>query len=118
MRRAAAVDANQPEIVAALRKVGATVEILSGVGKGCPDLLVGYKKRNYLMEVKDGDKVPSARRLTSDEREWHDEWRGDVLIVESIDQALAAIGVCPPRYADGSVNGITAAPTRKPNKES
>ena len=41
MRRAARTDANQAEIVAALRGVGASVQPLHAVGQGCPDLLVG-----------------------------------------------------------------------------
>jgi DNA-binding NarL/FixJ family response regulator len=41
MHRAAKVDANQTEITAALRQMGATVQHIHTVGKGCPDLLVG-----------------------------------------------------------------------------
>lgn len=92
MRRAARVDDNQPEIVAALRAVGATVEPLHFVGRGFPDIAVGYRGYNYLIEIKDGAKPPSKRRLTVDERDWHDQWRGQVTVVESVDQALKAIG--------------------------
>ena len=45
-------DANQPEIVAALRQVGAMVVDLHTVGRGCPDLLVMWRSKTYLMEVK------------------------------------------------------------------
>lgn len=99
MRRAARIDANQPEIVAALRKAGATVTSLAAVGQGVPDLLVGWQSRTgdrelVLMEVKDGAKPPSRRRLTEDQQEWHAEWRGrPVAIVESVEDALAVIGV-------------------------
>ena len=81
MRRAARVDANQKEIVEHLRKMGATVQPLHTVGRGCPDLLVGYGGTNYLLEVKDGDKPPSQRKLTPDEQSWHDEWVGHVSVV-------------------------------------
>ena len=91
MRRAAKVDANQAEIVAALRAVGATVQPLHSVGKGCPDLLVGYRGRNLLIEVKDGAKPPSARKLTPDQIEWHATWRGSVAQAKSIEEALALI---------------------------
>lgn len=37
------VDANQPEIVRALRDIGASVVSLANVGQGCGDILVGYK---------------------------------------------------------------------------
>ena len=93
MRRAARTDANQTQIVSALRSVGASVELLSAVGKGCPDLLVGYRNENILMEVKDGKKPPSERKLTSDQIVWHREWKGVVTVVNSVDEALFAIGV-------------------------
>lgn len=91
MRTKARTDANQTEIVNALRAVGASVEILSGVGRGHPDLEIGYKGRNYLLEIKDGRKPPSRRRLTPDEAVWHSSWRGWVRVVNSVDEALAAI---------------------------
>jgi hypothetical protein len=92
MRRAARVDANQPAIVEALRKVGATVQPLHTVGQGCPDLLVGYAGHNHVLELKDGSKPPSRRKLTADELEWHDSWRGRVFVVHDISEALIAIG--------------------------
>ena len=91
MRRAAKVDANQALIVGALRACGATVQILAAVGKGCPDLLVGFKGRNLLMEVKDGRRPPSERKLTPDQIEWHAAWAGQVVVVENVEQALAAL---------------------------
>ncbi len=86
-------DSNQSAIVKALRKVGATVQILSDVGKGCPDLLVGFAGRTYAMEVKDGAKSPSERKLTPDQVKWHRAWKGQVAIVNSIVEALAVIGL-------------------------
>jgi hypothetical protein len=93
MRRAARVDRNQPEIVQALRQVGASVQHLHHVGKGCPDILVGFQGLNYLMEIKDGDKPPSRRRLTDDEAEWFAQWNGYAAIVENVDDALRVIGL-------------------------
>ena len=52
--RAARVDQNHVEIVKALRDHGAFVVSLATVGKGVPDLLVGYKRNTILMEVKHG----------------------------------------------------------------
>ena len=88
MRYAARVDANQTQIVSALRAAGATVQSLSAVGQGCPDLLVGYQGANILMELKDGKKPPSERKLTSDQIVWHSEWKGVVFLVTSVDEAL------------------------------
>jgi hypothetical protein len=91
-RRAAKVDRNQPEIVKALRGAGATVQHLHTVGKGCPDILVGYQGVNYLMEIKDGALPPPARKLTDDEEAWHRQWFGNAHIVNNADEALFVIG--------------------------
>lgn len=96
MRRAAKVDANQSEIVAALRAVGASVQPLHAVGGGCTDLAVGFRGVNYMIEVKDGDKPPSARKLTPDQVTWHEAWRGQVCVVKSVEEALEAIGIRNP----------------------
>ena len=81
-------DANQDAIVSALRKAGCTVQSLGKVRDGCPDLLVGRAGVNYLLEVK------TARgALTEDEASWHWAWNGQVLIVRSPGQALAAVGL-------------------------
>ena len=93
MRRAGKIDANQPEIVAALKSVGATVQSLASAGSGVPDLLVGFRKQTYLLEVKDGSKPPSARELTRDQVAWHMAWwGGPCMVVNSPDEALMAIG--------------------------
>lgn len=89
--RAAKTDANQAAIVAALRAAGCTVESLHRVGGGVPDLLVGYRGRNMLLEAKDGSKPPSARKLLPGQVRWHAAWKGDVHVVESVDEALAVL---------------------------
>lgn len=91
MRRAARVDENQSDIVAALRAIGATVRVISQ-GDGIPDLLVGFMGKTILLEVKDGKKPPSARKLTPAEQKFFDEWRGGTLvIVNTVDEAIAAV---------------------------
>ena len=70
MRRAARIDRNQPDIIKALRYAGATVQPTHTLGKGCPDLLVGFRGENFLLEIKDGRKSPSHRKLTNDETTW------------------------------------------------
>jgi hypothetical protein len=91
VRRARRVDANQAQIVAALRAAGCTVEVLSDVGRGVPDLLVGIRGRNLLVEVKDGSLPPSRRRLTDDELAWHARWRGAVVVVHDVHEAIAIL---------------------------
>jgi hypothetical protein len=92
MRRAAAVDRNQAEIVRALRRVGASVEDTHAVGRGFVDLVVGFRGANYLLEVKDGGKRPSERALTPDEIRWHALWCGQRAVVLSAEGALRAVG--------------------------
>lgn len=91
--RQSRVDANQSAIVQALRAVGATVQPLHMVRGGCPDLLVGHRGVNHILECKDGKKPPSARKLTRDEAMWLSAWRGRAVVVDSVEQALDAIGV-------------------------
>ena len=92
--RAARIDANHEQVVSALRAAGASVQSLAGVGKGVPDLLVGFQGKTLLMEVKDGRKTPSARQLTEDQLKWHGAWNGGPLaVVDGVDAALRMLGV-------------------------
>jgi Holliday junction resolvase len=91
MKYARKIDANQPEIVKALRAAGCTVEHLHAVGSGCPDLLCAIDNHTFLIEVKDGAKPPSEQKLTPHQIEWHAGWKAPVHIVNSIDGALAVV---------------------------
>ena len=83
------VDKNQSEIVHALRQVGATVILLHEAGEGIPDLLVGYRRETYLLEVKS-----KTGKLNERQQLWHSSWFGRrVSIVRSVDEALNAIRV-------------------------
>jgi hypothetical protein len=94
------VDRNQPEIVGALRAYGCSVACLHQCGGGIPDLVVGWKGRNYLIEIKDELAKPSDRKLTPDQSAWHELWVGQVAIVTNCAEAIALLeGQC----------GITAA---------
>ena len=107
-RRAARIDDNQRDIVTALERAGCTVQSLASLGEGVPDLLVGVPMRmefghgglamwqiparNIIIEVKDGAKPPSRRRLTEDQIKWRAWWKGpQPVTVESVADALAAI---------------------------
>lgn len=92
MRRKGRVDANQAVIVQALRDIGASVAVTSSLGDGFPDLVVGFRGFNYLLEVKDGAKPLSKRILTDDEQVFFDAWKGNYTIVHTVDNALVAIG--------------------------
>lgn len=88
MRRNAKVDKNQPFIVSAFRKLGYSVLHLHMVGRGCPDIAVGKAGKNYLIEIKDGEEVPSKRKLTPQEQEFHNDWKGQIAIIESLDDVM------------------------------
>ena len=91
MRKHGKLDSNHREIVAALRQCGAFVQSVADVGNGCPDLIVAYHGRIFMMEIKDG-----AGKLTAGEDAWVAECEriGGVAvhIVRSAEDALRVIG--------------------------
>jgi hypothetical protein len=89
VRRAHKVDSNQGAIVKALRACGASVAVTSQLGAGYPDLTVGWRGLNVLLEVKPNSKA----KLTEPEQVFHATWRGSVQVVTSVDEALAAVGI-------------------------
>ena len=92
MRRIARVDSNQPAIVKLFRKLGCSVALTHMVGRGFPDFIVGVNGKNIMVELKDGSKVPSARKLTKDEVDWHESWLGNVIIIESEEDVIELMG--------------------------
>ena len=82
-------DHNQAEIVQALRAIGATVTSLAGVGCGCPDLLVGWRDHNFLMEIKNLE--GRGDRMTVAEIAWIEAWHGQVAIVYNEQDALSVV---------------------------
>ena len=92
MRRAAASDGNQPEIVKALRAVGASVAPCHTVGQGFPDLVVAYRGETFLLEVKDPSQPKHRHELTPAQVKFHEGWRAGISIVFTINDALRAIG--------------------------
>lgn len=91
MRKKARVDANQKEIVQELRKRGISVLHTHQLGKGAPDIIVGYMNSNYLIELKDGNKSKSQQRLTKDELDFSLKWRGSYAVCNSLEQILLLI---------------------------
>lgn len=94
MTRVRKADSNQKELVSQMRKIpGLTVAHIHTVGQGVPDLICGFRQRNYLFELKDPKKPPSAKKLTEDEKLWHEQWTGSVHVVETLDDVLKIIGL-------------------------
>ena len=88
-RRAARVDANQPEIVDAVRRVGGYCMLTHRQGDGCPDLFVWHKSTGWLpieLKIKGG-------AFTSDEIRVHDECPATIYVIRSVDEMMQLLGV-------------------------
>lgn len=93
-RRAAKIDANQPEIVEALRKInGVSVEL------NHDDILVGYKGLTYWFEIKTPDCVSKQTGLILEsakkdsQKKLEAKWCGHYRIVSNIDDILSDLGI-------------------------
>ena len=85
MRYAKRVDANQDQVISALRAAGAYVWII-----GLPvDLLVGYQNQLFLFEIKTNEK----KKLTKLQQDFFENWTGGNLYrIDNPEQALKTIG--------------------------
>lgn len=86
------LDLNHGLIVQALKQAGASVFSLASVGNGVPDLLVGWRNHNLLIEVKrlTGKRAPSSK-LTAAQADFFLAWKGPIHIVTSSDEALKTL---------------------------
>jgi hypothetical protein len=90
------VDLNQVSLVQYARRMGANVEHLHTIGRGCPDLLVAYRGRWLVVEVK-----ADNGRLTPDEARWHAAFSAPVQVwrtVADVVRTLEGVG----KELDGS----------------
>lgn len=91
MRWASRVDDNHSEILKVFTQAGCSVKDVSRL-KGFVDAVIGIYGQTALIEIKDGNKPPSARKLTKDEQEFHDGWKGGpIYIVHSPIEAMQVI---------------------------
>jgi Holliday junction resolvase len=91
MRKRGRVDNNQADIVRWLRKAGCTVAITSGMGDGFPDLVVGYRWRTRLIEIKS-----PGGKLTPAQVTFIHTWTGEApAVVTTAEEALMHMGVIP-----------------------
>jgi hypothetical protein len=88
-------DANHKELIDLIRQIpGTSVFSTHEVGKGFPDIVVGYRGLNYMFEIKDGAKSPSQKKLTQAEQKLHISWKGQIDVVENIDDVLKTFKTC------------------------
>lgn len=90
MRRAARVDSTQKPITDMLKAIGASVKrITSPDGAGCWDLLVGFRGRDFKLEVK-GPNTP----VSDEQSTLHRRWRGAPShVVRTPEEALTVLGL-------------------------
>ena len=86
MKQRARVDKNHKEIVECFRKLGCSVLSLSSQGKGCPDLLISYQARCYLIEVKD-----TGGTLRESQKEFMRTWGSPVYVVRSNNEVVSLL---------------------------
>jgi Holliday junction resolvase len=76
-------DLNQSAIVRVLRDAGATVVITADIGGGFPDLVVGWRGKTYLVEVK------NLTQLSEKQLEFIERWRGGpVIVLRTVDDVV------------------------------
>mgnify|MGYP001582286321 CR=1 FL=1 len=80
-------DENHAEIKGVFESLDCSVIDVAGAPCGF-DLIVGYKTQAIAVEVKDGSKPPSARKLTLNENNAHNAWRGPKCVVKNNDEAV------------------------------
>lgn len=83
--RACRVDANHKEIVDHFRLLGWSVLDIHNL-KNCCDIIVSKDYITIVVEIKDGSKPPSARKLTKGEQKFFSEWQGHKAIVKSVEE--------------------------------
>lgn len=79
MRRAARADINQPDIVRKLRSMGASIWHTHTLGRGGPDIVIGYCGVNVLAEIKRDER----EQLTLAEYKFHAAWRGHIVTIRN-----------------------------------
>lgn len=89
--RAKRKDANHNDVTDYLQALGWSVFDTSALGYGFPDALVGKPDFCAVVEIKDGSKPPSQRKLTPDEQKFKDNWTGPYVLAESKEEAAAQL---------------------------
>lgn len=79
-------DANHASIGDGLRRLQYSVLDLAQYGMSV-DYAIGWPGGAALLEVKDGDKPPSARKLTEKEQKLRDSWEGPYVEAISLEDA-------------------------------
>lgn len=91
MRLAARKDANHDQIVKAFRSMCCGWIDTYQFGAPLLDGLLEVNGVTVMVEIKDGSKRPSARKLTEGEEKTFATWRGRMAVISSIDEAIQLV---------------------------
>jgi len=74
-------------VIRELEQAGWSVQSLSQVGHGVPDLLVASPAgETFLIEVK-----APGRKLSECQQRWHSQWQGKVVVVHSPEEVAKIV---------------------------
>lgn len=89
MRHAANKDANHAALRTLWRSIGGSWLDLVPEHGGEPDALIGWRKQDRLIEIKNPDGSASKRKPRPKQLAWHQSWRGrPVALVLCFDDML------------------------------
>lgn len=82
-------DTNHNAIVRNLKQLGASVIDTSGQGDDCPDIIVGFRRHNYIAEIKFNN-----AKLRKGQLKLVELWRGEMIyILRTRDDCLKMLGL-------------------------
>jgi hypothetical protein len=86
LRRASRKDSNHTEIVNHFKLNGFSVHDVK-ILKNCCDIYISKGGMTVAIEIKDGSKCPSQRKLSEGEIKFKEYWQGEYRLIESIHDA-------------------------------
>lgn len=90
-------DDNHAAVIEGFREAGYSATSLAPLKSGVGDALVGAEGRNFLFEIKDPAKKPSARVQTKKELKFAQGWKGQYHVIYTAKEGIEIIR----RHLDG-----------------
>ncbi len=82
-------DKNESDIVKALRMIpGVSVVLLSA--KDIPDLLIGFREVNYLIEIKN---KKGLNKVLEGQAAFRENWNGQTAVAHTLEDILGILGI-------------------------
>ena len=86
--RAKKTDSNQKSIISELREAGVSVMDTSSIGRGFPDLVLGWQGMNYLVEIKTPKGKPTDFQVN-----FFTHWRGQAILIRDVKDIFNLLGI-------------------------